>query len=246
MARADRRAADCRALTGVPTVPMVGLLAVADARRRAGRALRVAGHRARRPDVDGRDSSTAGTSLPPERPATAARHASDRFGIAHAVLALGDGADAAALPRVLRGLSRSTGSLGTAGRGRRPGRGIGGCASALVRIAFARSAIRRRPAWPSSCLTDDTVIAVMAAAVDVVEAAGCAVGPRRRPQPRTCAGPCTGGATAADRSTRCTAAAAPTSPGLAAAAAAREADDRRRRCDRSARRTHWWPASIPG
>ena len=41
MTRADRRAADCRALTGVPTVPMVALLATADLNDELMSALRV-------------------------------------------------------------------------------------------------------------------------------------------------------------------------------------------------------------
>ncbi len=98
----------------------------------------------------------------------------DRFGIAHAVLALGEGADDATVP-----------DGAAAGQPARPGRRAhrgGGRAGALPaaavgdrRITCARS---RNPATidsPSFCRPTTTVLAVMAAAVDVVEAAGVTV-----------------------------------------------------------------------
>ena len=54
IAVADRRAAEFGALTGVPTVPMVSLLAVAAPGRRTGRRAARAHRRTRRPDLDRR------------------------------------------------------------------------------------------------------------------------------------------------------------------------------------------------
>ena len=73
--------------------------------------------------------------------------------------------------------------------------------------------------------TDATVLAMMAAAVDVVEAAGLRW-TAATTRPHICAAPCTGGATAGVLSTRCTAAAAPTSQGVAASARAGAGDAR--------------------
>ena len=103
---AHRHAATYRALTGVPTVPMVALLATAD--------------------LDGEMISALRTlvSTPADLTSTDAfvqsRHplsqdvrrrlldTLDRFGIAHAVVAIGEGADPAALPALLRGSARPT------------------------------------------------------------------------------------------------------------------------------------------
>ena len=97
----------------------------------------------------------------------------DRFGIAHAVKAIGEGADAAALPPLLRRLSlldRVVAHLDAAGapvRYRRVRAAI-----AELQALAAQSGDERLADFLS---TDDTVMAVMAAAVEVVEAAGVLV-----------------------------------------------------------------------
>ncbi len=141
LVRAHRRAADCRALTGVPTVPMVGLLATAHLDDELMTALRVLVTEPA--DLTSTDAFVGtGHSLRPElRQRLLATL--DRFGIACAVLALGEGADDATVP--------DGAAAGQPSRqGRRAHRG-GGCAGALPaaavgdhRIAFSRTAIRRR------------------------------------------------------------------------------------------------------
>ena len=148
----------------------------------------------------------------------------DRFGIAHAVLAIGDGARRR--PTVRRAAARAqpvdrvVAHIEAAG--------------APVRYRRVRSAITELHALAAQSgderlaeflSTDETVLAVMAAAVDVVEAAGRARGPRRRCGRASAPG----GALAAvrPRSGRC---AAPKLrrrhlPGLAAPARAERRDD---------------------
>jgi hypothetical protein len=171
LARAHRRAANCRALTGVPTVPIVALLAIADLDDELVSALRVlVTEPANLTSTDAFVDTDHSV-----RPALRRRllAALDRFGIARAVLALGEGADAATVSEVLRRASqidRVVEHIEAAG--------------AQVRYRRVRSALTEL-----NCLavqsgnerlaeflsTDATVLAVMAAAVDVVEAAGAAV-----------------------------------------------------------------------
>ena len=171
LARAHRRAADCRALTGVPTVPMVALLATADLDDELMSALRVLVTEPA--DLTSTDAFVrTGHSLRPElrRRLLAAL---DRFGIATAVLALGEGADAATVSAVLRRASqvdRVVEHIEAAGapvRYRRVRSAITELHSLAVQSGDERLA--------EFLSTDETVLAVMAAAVDVVEAAGAAV-----------------------------------------------------------------------
>jgi hypothetical protein len=176
MATAQRRAADYRALTGVPTVPMVALLATAVVDDELIAALRVLG-------AEPADLSSTDAFLQTSHRLSGAVRARllttlDRFGIAHAVVALKEGADTASLPALLLRLSqlgRVVGQLATTG--------------AEVRYRRVRSAVdelralavESRDGRLTEFLTrDDTVIAVMAAAVDVVEAAGLVVDPADR------------------------------------------------------------------
>ncbi len=171
LVRAHRRAADCRALTGVPTVPMVALLATAELDDELMSALRVLVTEPA--DVTSTDAFVrTGHSLRPElrRRLLAAL---DRFGIATAVLALGEGADAATVSAVLRRASqidRVVEHIEAAGAPVRYRR----VRSALTELnsLAAQSGDERLAEFLS---TDETVLAVMAAAVDVVEAAGAAV-----------------------------------------------------------------------
>lgn len=171
LARAHRRAADCRALTGVPTVPMVALLAVAELDDELVSALRVLVTEPA--DLTSTDAFVnAGHSVRPEvRQRLLA--ALDRYGIAHAVLALGEGADAMAIPKVLRRVSqidRVVEHIEAAGAPVRYRR----VRSALAELncLAVQSGDERLTEFLSN---DDTVLAVMAAAVDVVEAEGTAV-----------------------------------------------------------------------
>jgi hypothetical protein len=95
------------------------------------------------------------------------------FGIAHAVVAIGEGAEAAALPALLRGLSqvdRVVAHLEAAGAPVRYRR-VRGAMNELQTLAV-QSGDDRVADFLS---TDATVLAVMAAAVDVVEASGVRV-----------------------------------------------------------------------
>jgi hypothetical protein len=171
LTRAHRRAADYRALTGVPTVPMVALLATADLDEELMSALRVLVTEPA--DLTSTDAFVGSShSLRPElrRRLLATL---DRFGIARAVLALAEGADGATVSTVARQASqveRVIEHIEAAG--------------ASVRYRRVRSAITelRSLAVQSDddrlmqfLSTDETVLAVMAAAVEVVEAAGVEV-----------------------------------------------------------------------
>lgn len=170
---AHRRAADYRALTGVQTVPMVGLLAAVVLDDELLTALTALVHEPA--DLTSTDAFLQGTHPVPVAVRRRLLDALDRFGIAHAVLALGDGADPAALPGLLRRhslLDRVVAQVDAAG--------------APLRYQRMRSAITELRALAAQTgdarltefLTgDDAVVGAMAAAVDVVEAAGVPVDP---------------------------------------------------------------------
>lgn len=171
LARAHRRAADYRALTGVPTVPMVALLATVELDHELLSALRALV--AEPADLTSTDAFVCtGHSLGPEirRRLLAAL---DRFGIARAILALDEGADDATVSTVLRRASqvdRVIEHLGAAAapvRYRRIRAAVAELRSLALQSGDARLA--------EFLSTDETVLAVMAAAVDVVEAAGVRV-----------------------------------------------------------------------
>jgi hypothetical protein len=171
LARAHRRAADCRALTGVPTVPMIALLAAAELDGELMSALRVLVTESA--DLSSTDAFVrTGHSVQPElrRRLLAAL---DRFGIARAVLALGEGADAATMSAVLRRdsqIDRVVEHIEAAGAPVRYRR----VRSALTELnsLAVQSGDERLAEFLSN---DETVLAAMAAAVDVVEAAGATV-----------------------------------------------------------------------
>jgi hypothetical protein len=171
LALAYRRAADYQALTGVPTVPMVALLAIADLDEELVAALRTMVTVPA--DLTSTDAFVLGEHAVPGPVRARLLDTLDRFGIAHGVMAIDGGADAAALRTLLRRLSqidRVVAQLEAAG--------------APIRYRRVRSAITELRALAVQfgddrltefLSTDETVIAVMAAAVDVVEAAGVAV-----------------------------------------------------------------------
>jgi len=167
---AHRRAAEYRASTGVPTVPMVAQLGAVDLDDDLVSALRALV--AEPADLTSTDAFVRTEHRLPAELRRRLLDTLDRFGIAHAVLALGDGA-AAALPGLFRRLSqvdRVVAQLEATG--------------APVRYRRVRTAIAELQTLATQSgddllaeflTTDETVIAVMAAAVDVVEAAGLAV-----------------------------------------------------------------------
>ena len=224
MARAHRRAADCRALTGVPTVPMVGLLATAHLDDELLDALRVLV--AEPADLTSTDAFVGPGIRCGRELRQRLLDTLDLFGIARAVLALGEGADAATVPD-----GAAAGQPCRQGRRAHRGGGRAGALPAAAvgdhRITCSRSAIRRRSTHAISWRPTRPSLAVMAAAVDVVEAAGLTVDrgddAARTSAPRAC----TGSATAGVPSTPCTAAAAPTSAGVRCGCSARGAGDAR-------------------
>ena len=170
IAVADRRAAEIQARTGVPTVPMVGLLAGATLDDELVTALRAL--TAEPADLSSTDGFlSAGHSVPPSV-RVRMLDTLDLFGIAHGVLALQQATEAAALPAVLRRLSqveRVTARLAVVGAEVRYGR----VRSALVSLrTMAAGGV---PGLAEFLSGDDAVLAVMAAAVDVVRAVGLTV-----------------------------------------------------------------------
>lgn len=176
IAVADRRAAGITALTGAPTVPMVGLLGVAALDDELVAALRVL--TAEPADLTSTDGFLSADHSLPRPVRTRLLDTLDLFGIAHGVLALRQGTEDAALPGVLRRLSQidrvmtQLVALGAEVRYRR-------MRSALLELRTM--AVRGAPAVAEFLSGDDAVIAVMAAAVDVVAAAGLAVDSDEKP-----------------------------------------------------------------
>jgi hypothetical protein len=176
IAVADRRAADYQALTGAPTVAMVALLAAAALDDELIGALLVL--TAEPADLTSTDGFLSGQHSLPRAVRARLLATVDLFGIAHGVLALRQGTDAAALPAVLRRLSQvervvaQVAAVGAEVRYRR-------LCSALAELRTVAAA--GRPDVDEFLADDDAVIAVMAAAVDVVEAAGLSVDPDDEP-----------------------------------------------------------------
>jgi hypothetical protein len=171
LALAHRRAAAYRALTGVPTVPMVALLAAADLDAELISALHTL---VRRPaDLTSTDAFVRSEHPLSQEVRRRLLETLDRFGIAHAVVALGNGVDAADLSTLLHRVSqidRVVAHVEAAGAPMRYRR---------VRTAIAELqalAVQSGDDQLGEFLsTDESVLAVMGAAVDVVEAAGVAV-----------------------------------------------------------------------
>ena len=169
MATAHRRAAELRQLTGVPVVPMAALLAAATPTAGDMAALRALA-------TEPGDLSSADAFV--SRPHRVAREvragllaAFDRFGIAHAVVAVDGGADVDVVTERLRGLSEVDRVLAALD-----------AVSAPLRYHRVRRALAELRAVGGEAVgeflaADETVVAVMAAAVDVVAAAGLTVDP---------------------------------------------------------------------
>jgi hypothetical protein len=168
---AHRRAADYRALTGVPTVPMVALLATADLDGELISALHALVSQPA--DLTSTDAFVQGPHPLPRDVRRRLLDALDRFGIAHCVVAIGAGTPAAALPALLRGLSqvdRVTAHIAAAAAPVRYRRVT--AALAELRSLAMRSGDHQLSEFLAA---DETVLTVMAAAVEVVEAAGVRV-----------------------------------------------------------------------
>jgi hypothetical protein len=171
LALAHRRAAHCRALTGRPTVAMIAPLAVAVVDEDLMAALRVLV--AEPADLTSTDAFVQTEHRLPAALRRRLLETLDRFGIAHAVLAIGAGADATAVRALLHRLSqidRVVAQVHAAGAPVRYRR-LRAAIAELHRLA-AQSADESLAEFLS---TDRTVLDVMAAAVDVVEAAGLTV-----------------------------------------------------------------------
>ncbi|MUL82711.1 MULTISPECIES: hypothetical protein [unclassified Mycolicibacterium] len=176
VATAHRRARSLRELAGVPVVPMVALLAAS-----AGAALptHLAGALkllASEPaDLTSADAFVSGSHRVPRAVRVELLERLDRFGIAHATLALSRGANTETMPGLFRRLSELDRV-----------RAAIDAAAAPVRYRRARWAlaelravggVRGDEAVGRFLADDDTVIAVMAAAVDMVQADGLTVDP---------------------------------------------------------------------
>jgi hypothetical protein len=168
---AHRRAAAYRALTGVPTVPMVALLAAAEL---DGELLAALHALVSQPaDLTSTDGFVQSPHPLPHEVRRRLLETLDRFGIAHAVVAIADGSDSAAVAALLRRLSqtdRVVAHLDAAGAPVRYRR-VRQAVTELHTLAL-QSGDSRLTEFLS---TDATVLAVMTAAVDVVEAAGANV-----------------------------------------------------------------------
>ena len=174
LSRARRQADRLTALTGVPAGPLAGLLAAFDAGALDGDALaalrRMVGHPA--------DLRSPDAFVTTPHPVAAAMRTHlietlDLFGIAHAVMALrgdpGAGADRlAAVLRRVSGVEEVRRGIERAGAQVRYNRVAAVCDELEVR-AITDATVAR------FLRCDDTVLARMSAAVDVVEAAGLAV-----------------------------------------------------------------------
>ncbi|OBG20506.1 hypothetical protein A5765_22915 [Mycolicibacterium celeriflavum] len=171
VALAYRRAAHIRALTGVPTAPMIALLADVDLTGDLVGALQTL--RTQPADLTSTDAFVEAPHPLSREVREALLGALDRFGIAHAVLALGRGATAESLAGHLRRLSqldRVVEHIHAAGaplRYRRLRAAVG-----QLRAVAAQSGDRR---LAEMLVNDEATLAVMTAAVDVVEAVGMTV-----------------------------------------------------------------------
>ncbi|ORA34435.1 hypothetical protein [Mycobacterium aquaticum] len=174
MATAQRRAVELRALTGVPVVPMVALLAAVTLPAELISALRTLA--VQPADLTSADAFVAGEHPVPHALRARLLATLDRFGVAHASLALSRGAEADELPALLRRLSGVEDVLAALRDVAAPVR------YRRVRAALAELRALGRDDVARFLAADDTVIAVMAAAVDVVQAHGLVVDPGTRPE----------------------------------------------------------------
>ncbi|MET4427008.1 hypothetical protein [Mycolicibacterium sp. 624] len=180
MAEANRRAGRIQADTGVPTIAMSALLAVAGCGPMEDETLRALRVLTRAPaDLSSVDAFVTAEHHLSAHTRECLLQRLDRFGVAHAVRALTRGADAARLPEVMSELSNVDALLAALRS-----------ASAAVRYRRVREAIiELRCLAMQSGLNglldwlagDEPVLAAMAAAVNVLESDGLLVDPGVRP-----------------------------------------------------------------
>lgn len=167
---AHRRARRLQQQAGVPVVPMVALLATAQPLPPL--LLDAVGLLTAEPaDLTSADAFVAGAHRVPLAVRTELLERLDRFGIAHTTLALSRGAQVESLPALWRGLSEVDRVMAAVDAAAAPVR------YRRVRWALAELRAIGGPAVGRFLAADDTVLAVMAAAVDVVQAEGLAVDP---------------------------------------------------------------------
>ncbi|MGE2736199.1 hypothetical protein [Mycolicibacterium vaccae] len=170
LAVAARRAAEAGAATGCAAVPMVALLATVTWDESLLAALRVlAEHPA---DMTSVDAFVAGAHPLDAEVRAGLLAGLDRFGLAHAVLAVADGTPGAVVADRLRDLSGVRAAADAIHAATAPARYRSVCAALRELRLVAAGGDRRIEEF----LTGDAVVlAVMAAAVDVVEGAGLRV-----------------------------------------------------------------------
>jgi hypothetical protein len=165
---AAQRHAEALSSPYTPAVPMAGLLAVAELDDELMAALRVLVHAPA--DLTSTDAFVQSEHPLPGEVRRRLLAALDRFGIAHAVLAVENGADATAVSALLYRLSRVEEAVAQVE-----------AVSAPVRYRRMRAAMAELHVLAVQSgdqqlaellYTDDTVLAAMGAAVDVVEAEG--------------------------------------------------------------------------
>jgi hypothetical protein len=180
IANAHRRAAEVRALTGAPTVPLVGLLAGADAATLDDELVGALRTMVTVPaDLTSVDAFVAAEHPVGRGVRERLLAGLDRFGIAHAIVALARGAEPADLPALLRGVSNvdavlaALHSVAAPVRYRRLRSALAELASIAVQFDDLALAELLR--------SDDVVLSAMTAAVDVVVADGATVDTRDDP-----------------------------------------------------------------
>ncbi|MGE2835254.1 hypothetical protein [Mycobacterium sp. SMC-4] len=171
LAVAARRAADLAAAWGCVVVPMVAHLATVTLDQPLTTALQVlTEHPA---DMTSVDAFVAGDHPLDADVRARLLAALDRFGLAHAVLAIADGATADAVAARLRRVSGVDSAAAAIRAAAAPVRWR--AVSAALRELRLLAVRTRDDALDEFLAGDAVVVAVMAAAVDVVEAAGAAV-----------------------------------------------------------------------
>jgi hypothetical protein len=172
IATAHRRARFLQKPAGVPVVPMVALLASASQKAVPAHLVDALRLLAAAPaDLTSADAFVAGPHHVSRAVRTQLLERLDRFGIAHTTLAISRGEQAETVPVLLRGLSEVDRAVAVIDAAAAPVR--------YRRALWALAELRAvgGPAVGRFLAADDTVIAVMAAAVDVVEAEGLSVDP---------------------------------------------------------------------
>jgi hypothetical protein len=168
LARAYRRAADCRVLTGVSTVPMIALLATAELDDELMWALRMLVTEPA--DLTSTDAFVGASHSVPAELRQRLLATLDRFGIASALLALGQGADVSSVLRRASQVDRVVEHIAAAAAPVR-----------YRRLQTAIAELRCIAVLSDDCQladflsTDEAVLGVMSSAVDVVEAVGVQV-----------------------------------------------------------------------